>query len=158
MGTSAAAEDAFTVHEDSQSLKREVLDLDRDLRVLEEKLLYPAAGRFTVFVVTDTGIFFRLDSVRVLLDGTEIGRYTYSPIAERALLRGAAHQIYVGNATGGGHQLVAFLSGRNAKGKPYRRGVSLGFDQTANPQVIELRVSDSGDLQQAEFTARIVPQ
>src|SRR6266403_726631 len=55
-----------------QDTKSEVIELNRDLMVLEEELLFPASTQVAVFVSMDVGKLFDLDSVQVKLDkGTD---------------------------------------------------------------------------------------
>ena len=49
-----------------QDLKNTVLDLNRDLFILEEELLYPANTQVGFFLSMDVGEFFALDSVQQL--------------------------------------------------------------------------------------------
>ena len=42
-----------------QTLKKEVLEINRDLYVLEEELLFPANTQIAVFVSVDVGDFYR---------------------------------------------------------------------------------------------------
>ncbi|MDB5971877.1 MAG: helix-turn-helix, AraC type [Hydrocarboniphaga sp.] len=157
MAAAEAAEDARLVDDDSQNLKREILELDRDLRVLEDQTLYPAPTRVAVFVAMDIGAFFKLQSLRIQLDGREVAQHTYTDAETAALIRGATQQLYVGNAAGGAHQLLAVFTGIGPHGRPYRRAASLDFDQSAGPRNIELRVGDGENRQQPEFTARVWP-
>src|SRR4051812_39723411 len=48
---------------DVQDLKKQVLDLNKDLFLLEEELLFPSNTQVAVFVSMDVGDFFGLDSV-----------------------------------------------------------------------------------------------
>src|SRR6185437_2053388 len=57
---SASAPAGGPVDEQVQSLKSDVLDLNRDLFVLEQELLYPANTQVAVFVSIDAGTFFAL--------------------------------------------------------------------------------------------------
>jgi hypothetical protein len=71
----AASEDAARKHTSTldtriQTLKKEVLDLNRDLFLLEEDLLFPANTQFTVFVSMDIGMLFDLESVQPHLGRT----------------------------------------------------------------------------------------
>ena len=61
-----------TLDEDIQSLKTSVMDLNRDLFLLEEELLFPANTQVAVFVSMDVGEFFALDSVQITLDGENV--------------------------------------------------------------------------------------
>jgi hypothetical protein len=69
--TEAAAE-VRTVDQDVQALKKELVDLNRDLFRLEEELLYPASTQVAVFLSVNVGTFFALDSVQLKVDGKEV--------------------------------------------------------------------------------------
>src|SRR6185437_1851030 len=85
------------VDEQVQSLKSDVLDLNRDLFVLEQELLYPANTQVAVFVAMDAGTFFALDSVQLKIDGKEVADYLYTPREVHALVQGGVQRLYVGN-------------------------------------------------------------
>jgi len=57
-----------TLDEDVQDLKKQVLDLNRDLFLLEEELLFPSNTQTAVFISMDVGEFFGLDSVELKID------------------------------------------------------------------------------------------
>ena len=57
-----------TLDEDVQGLKKQVLDLNRDLFLLEEELLFPSNTQTAVFISMDVGEFFGLDSVELRID------------------------------------------------------------------------------------------
>src|SRR6185312_2323984 len=71
-----------------QSLKSDVLDLNRDLFVLEQELLYPANTQVEVYVAMDAGTFFALDSVRLKIEGKELANCLYNPREVKALVQG----------------------------------------------------------------------
>ena len=66
--------------EDVQALKKEVLDLNRDLFLLEEELLFPANSQVAFFLSMDVGEYFELDSVQLTIDGKEVANYLLSLI------------------------------------------------------------------------------
>ena len=55
--------DTRGLDQEVQGLKKDVVDLNRDLFVLEEELLFPANTQVAVFLSMDVGDFFALDSV-----------------------------------------------------------------------------------------------
>ena len=61
-----------------QSLKQEVIELNRDLLVLEEELLFPATTQVAVFLSMDVGKFFQLDSVQLKIDDKVVANYLYT--------------------------------------------------------------------------------
>jgi hypothetical protein len=63
--SAAPAEDRSALDAEVQGLRREVVDLNRDLFMLEEDLLFPASTQVAVFVSMDVGTFFALDSVQL---------------------------------------------------------------------------------------------
>jgi hypothetical protein len=85
------------VDTEMQSLKDEVLDLNRELFMLEEELLFPANTQVAVFVSMDVGEFFALDSVQLRIDDKPISNYLYTERELKALLRGGVHRLYLGN-------------------------------------------------------------
>jgi len=61
-----------TLDEDVQDLKKQVLDLNRDLLLLEEELLFPSNTQTAVFISMDVGEFFGLDSVELKIDNKDV--------------------------------------------------------------------------------------
>jgi len=153
----AAAGDAGsfrTLDEEVQDLKKLAVDLNRDLFLLEEELLFPANTQVAIFVSMDVGEFFALDSVEVLLDDKNVSNYLYTEREVDALIRGGVQRVYVGNVRAGEHELVAFFTGAGPHDRDYRRGASLTFDKGIGPKYIELTISDSENALQPEFVVR----
>ena len=134
-----------------QSLKSDVLDLNRDLFVLEQELLYPANTQVAVFVSMDAGTFFALDSVQLKIDGKEVADYLYTPREVHALVQGGVQRLYVGNLKVGKHQLVAFLTGKGPHHLDYTRGATLDFDKDIGAKYLELTITDDQRKLQPQF-------
>ena len=137
-----------------QDLKQEVLDLNRDLFVLEEELLFPASTQIAVFLSVDVGEFFQLDSVQLKLDNKVVTNYLYTEREHAALLRGGVHRLYLGNLRTGRHELVAVFTGKGTHERDYRRGTTLVFDKQTEPKYIELKVRDIQKKLQPEFEVK----
>jgi hypothetical protein len=138
-----------------QDTKNEVIQLNRDLLVLEEELLFPANTQVAVFVSMDVGKLFALDSVQVKLDDKEVANYLYTPSEVQALHRGGVQRLYVGNLRSGSHELVAFFTGKGPYDRDYRRGATVKFDKSTDPKYIELQITDSAGKIQPEFAVKI---
>jgi hypothetical protein len=138
-----------------QDVKGDVIQLNRDLLVLEEELLFPANTQVAVFVSVDVGKLFDLDSVQVKLDDKEVANYLYTPAEIVALHRGGVQRIYLGNLRAGPHELVAFFTGKGPHDRDYRRGTTLKFDKTTDPKYIELQIKDSTGALQPEFAVKV---
>jgi len=128
-----------------------VVDLNRDLFVLEEELLFPANTQVALFVSMDVGSFFALDSVSVKIDNREVSNYLYTPREAAALVKGGVQRLYVGNLKSGSHELVALFSGKGPNERDYRRGASVKFEKGVGAKYLELRISDRVRSQQPEF-------
>jgi hypothetical protein len=138
-----------------QDTKGEVIQLNRDLMVLEEELLFPASTQVAVFVSMDVGKLFDLDSVQVRLDDKEVANYLYTPSEVQALHRGGVQRVYLGNLKAGSHELVAFFTGGGPHRRDYKRGATVKFDKGTDPKYIELRIKDSTGKMQPEFDVKI---
>jgi hypothetical protein len=155
-GPSAVASEDTTrgLDEQIQDLKKQVVDLNRDLFVLEEELLFPANTQVAVFVSMDVGDFFALDSVVLKIDNREVSNYLYTPREATALAKGGVQRMYVGNLKAGKHELVAFFSGQGPNQRDYRRGASVKFEKGVGAKYLELKISDRARRAQPEFVIK----
>jgi hypothetical protein len=152
----SAATDAEsrTLDEQVQDLKKLAVDLNRDLFLLEEELLFPANTQVAIFISMDVGEFFALDSVEIRLDDKDVTSYLYTEREVDALLRGGVQRVFVGNLRAGEHELVAMFTGGGTHERDYRRGASLVFEKGIGPKFIELTISDRESKLQPEFVVR----
>jgi hypothetical protein len=150
-GAAADAGDFKTLDQEVQSMKKDVIDLNKDLFVLEEELLFPANTQVAVYVSMDVGTFFALDSVTVKIDNKQVKNYLYTAREADALLKGGVQQIYLGNLKVGKHELVAFFSGKGPVERDYRRGATINFDKGVGAKYLELKISDKVAKHQPEF-------
>lgn len=148
---SAQREEFRALDKDVQSLKKEVLDLNRDLFLLEEELLFPANSQVAFFISMDVGEYFELDSVQIKIDGKEVANYLYTAREADALVRGGVHRVHMANLKTGEHELVAIFTGKGPNIRDYRRGATLVFDKTIGAKYVELEITDRVKKQQPEF-------
>lgn len=138
-----------------QDLKKQVLNLNRDLFMLEEDLLFPANTQFSVFLSMDAGNLFDLDSVQLRLDDKVVANHLYTEREVKALQRGGVQRLYLGNLPSGKHELVAYFTGRGPSKRDYRRGTTIKIDKSADPQFVELKISDNSRKEQPEFVVKV---
>jgi len=137
-----------------QDLKQDVLDLNRDLFMLEEELLFPANTQVAVFLSMDVSNYFEIDSVQLRLDNKQVANYLYTEREVDGLNRGGVQRLYLGNVKFGQHELVAFFTGKGPQGRDYRRGTTITFRKGEGAKFLELRVSDRQRAQQPEFVIK----
>lgn len=146
-----AAPDTQALDEEVQTLKKDAVDLNRELFMLEEELLFPANTQVAVFLSMDVGEFFALDSVQIKMDGREVGNYLYTQREAEALLKGGVHRVYLGNLKVGDHELVAIFTGKGPNDREYRRGASARFAKAVGAKYLELKITDRQLRGQPEF-------
>jgi hypothetical protein len=149
--TPPASGEFKSLDQDVQSLKKEVLDLNRELFVLEEDLLFPANTQIAVFVSMDVGTFFALDTLTIKIDNKEVGNYLYTEREAQALLKGGVQRVFIGNLKAGQHELVAFFTGKGPHVRDYRRGATLKLEKGVGAKYVELKISDKAAKEQPEF-------
>lgn len=143
-----------SLDEEVQALKKEVLDLNRELFVLEEELLFPANTQVAVFVSMDVGEFFALDSVTLKLDNKEVANYLYTEREAQALLKGGVHRVFIGNLKAGEHELIALFTGQGPNQRDYRRGATIKVEKGVGAKYVELKISDKAVKAQPEFIVK----
>jgi hypothetical protein len=146
--------DTRALDETVQELKQDVVDLNKELFVLEEELLFPANTQVAVFVSMDIGEFFALDSLSLKIDNKEVANYMYTPREAEALLKGGVHRVYLGNLKVGEHQLVAFFAGKGPNDRDYKRGANLKFEKGVGAKYLELKITDRQRKAQPEFAIK----
>jgi hypothetical protein len=152
--SNAPPADFKTLDQEVQGLKKDVIDLNKDLFVLEEELLFPANTQVALYVSMDVGTFFALDSVTVKIDNKEVKNYLYTAREADALLKGGVQQIYLGNLKVGKHELVAFFTGKGPVERDYKRGATISFDKGVGAKYLELKITDRVAKHQPEFAIK----
>ncbi len=151
---SESREQFRSLDQDVQTLKKEVLDLNRDLFLLEEELLFPANSQVAFFISMDVGEYFELDSVNIKIDGKEVANYLYTAREADALIRGGVHRVHMANLKTGEHELVAIFTGEGPHVRDYRRGATMTFDKGIGAKYVELEITDRVKKQQPEFVIK----
>ena len=123
-----------------QSLKKEVLTVNRDLFILEEDLLFPSGTQVNVFVSIDASDYFSLDGVTLKINNRPISNHLYTKRELDALYRGAVQRLYTGNLPTGEHELVAIVTGQGPEGRDFRRAVSVDFAKNSGTKYVELKI------------------
>lgn len=150
-----AEEKSPALEKQVQNLKQEVLDLNKELFILEEDLLFPANTQFSVFLSMDIGQLFDLDSVQINIDGKNIANHLYTQREIRALKRGGVQRIYLGNIASGKHELVAFFTGKGPSKRDFKRGTTIEIEKSSSPLFVELKIIDDLAKQQPVFKTKV---
>ncbi len=138
-----------------RDLKKQVLQLNKDLFLLEEDLLFPANTQFSVFLSLDAGQLFGLDAVQLKVDDKIVANHLYTDRELSALKRGGVQRLFIGNLPTGEHEIIAIFVGTGPQGRDYRRAESLNIEKGEDPLFVELRITDDPTKEQPAFTSRV---
>ncbi|UCE90572.1 MAG: AraC family transcriptional regulator [Pseudomonadota bacterium] len=138
-----------------QSLKNDVLELNRNLTVLEKDFLAPASTRVTVFLSMDTNETFDLGSVELRLNNKVVATHLYTERELRALQRGGAPRLFEGALPPGEHELVAYFRGAGEDNRDYRRGLTKSFEKGTRPQYLEIQIFNVKTKRQPEIDLKV---
>ena len=112
-----------------ETLKQAMVNLNRDLFILEEDLLFPSSTQVAVYLAMNVGEYFALDAVEIRVDGEVKTYYLYTDRQVNALYRGGVQRLYVGNVSQGKHTLSAYFVGIGPQNREYKRAVSIEFEK-----------------------------
>lgn len=138
---------------DLQSMKGELLNLNRDITQLENELLFPSAET-AVVVAVEAGAGVRITDLSVQIDDRPVGYHYYSDQEFTALTKGGMHRIYAGNLSSGQHTIKAVMSGTDPGGKEYQRTATYTFTKSATRKIIEVKAADNPTHTQGEIRFR----
>ena len=146
-----AKKDPETMQQEMQQLKEKILQVNRDLFILEEDLLFPSSTQVNVFVSFDALEYFQLDGVTLKLNDRPISNHLYTERELKAMNRGAVQRLFTGNLPVGEHELVAVVTGVGPEGRDYKRAVSIAFEKTSGTKYIELKIEGDDLRKQPGF-------
>lgn len=138
---------------DLQSMKGELLNLNREITQLENDLLFPSSET-AIVIALEAGAGVTISDVSVYIDDRSVGYHYYSEQELSALSKGGMQRLYGGNLTSGQHVLKAIMTGTDPNGKEYQRTATYSFNKGATRKVIEVKAADNASHTQGEIRFR----
>lgn len=138
----ASRQEMRSLDEQVQAIKSDVLGIASELSLLEERLLYPSNTQLAVFIALAKEDSFRLDAVRIQIDGRLAAHYIYSHKELDALQGGGVQRIYTGNIPTGQHQLEVSVVGKLPNGNDFSRSEDFAFTKDIEPRLIRIVLAD----------------
>lgn len=130
-----------------QSIKIKAVELNSQLRKLEERLVFPAHTQTLIFLSLKEDSNIRPQSIRLDIDNTDFINHIYLQEEIHALLSGGIQRLYTGNIIPGEHKLTATLIELLPDGTTLKTDVTYEFTKTEITKYIELvigqNISDS---------------
>lgn len=130
--------------EQVQDIKKDVLGISAELTQLEEKLIYPSNTQVSVFVSFEEGTKFRLDAVKIKVDGKDVSHHIYTFKELEALQSGGIQRIYTGNIRAGEHTLDVSINSKSSGKAVDLQSASHKFTKSVEPKLIEVVLGGSG--------------
>ncbi len=146
MAEEVSQEQIKGLDEQVQDIKEDVLSISSELGQLEEKLLYPSNTQVSVFVSFDEGTNFRLDAVKIKIDGQDVSSHIYTFKELEALRAGGVQRLYTGNVRAGDHTLDVSLVSKASGGDGVTQVASHKFTKSVKPALIEVHLAGSGSI------------
>lgn len=137
-----------TISKGIQGLKDDVVSLNKDLRSMEETLLFPSSTKYSVFVSMSPGDYFTLESIKLKLDGKLVATHIYSEAQRQALSRGGVQKLYITNLNEGKHTATAFFTGLGPNGRAYKLANTVDFEKGNAGEFLQLAIRYKGDVQE----------
>ena len=153
MQISVAAEidEDTALDEQIESVKKDVLNINRELFILEEELLFPGSTQASFFVSMDTGTFFNLEGVELKYKNKTVASHVYTKRELIALKKGGIQRLHIGNVAEGEQTFVAIFTGTGPSGRDFKRGADIVFEKTDDPAFFEIKITDNESKEQPTF-------
>jgi len=123
-----------------QILKREIIDLNRDIRLLEEEVLYPAERQLVVFVSLAVDDISHIDRVSIRLGDRLLAQHEYSAGEFAALQDGGVHRLYEGRLEPGTHYLDIAFDGSRIDGEAFAARTLAKITKRTAAKTLELQL------------------
>lgn len=150
-----AQDESQGISREIEELKNDVLELNRDLFILEEDLLFSANTQISIFVSVDVDGLFELDSVKLKLDDKVVSNYLYTAREANALNRGGIQRLYIGNLTSGEHEITALFIGKGPNKRDFKRAVTKVIEKTDGAKFVELKIAGDISKEQPDFIVKV---
>jgi len=127
-----------------QEIKSDVLNIAAELGNLEERLLFPSNTQVSVFVSVADDENFRLDAIKIEINGELATHHIYSYQELEALHKGGLQRAYTGNIMTGAHELRVTMLGKLANGKDISESGSYSFTKGVTPKTLGISLAAPG--------------
>lgn len=109
--------------DDVSALKKQALEINRDLLIVEEESFIPPSSQLVVFLSLRKQTLSKRGEVQVKLevDNTVVANHSYTAEELNALIQGGMHRLYLGNLPVGPHTVTVAVDGVTRDNTTQRR-------------------------------------
>ena len=137
-----------------QAIKEQILEINRDILLLEEMSLYPHGQQLVVLVSVAKDSPVNPDTIALQLDGQAVSQHRYSGSEGDALQEGGVHRLYTGRLSDGKHSLEISVTGKQAKDRVFNQQRSVTITKTPGRKYMELHLGPGKDAAEPVLTVR----
>ena len=139
----ARSETADKAAADTEALKYEAVDLISQLHRLEQKLLYPAHTRVSIFLSAAQNSPVDPHSVSLEIDNNKVTDHMYTQREASALKSGGIQRLHTGNMLTGKHRLQVSFRQIQKDGSIRTHKLEYKFDKDDKAEYIEIIVDST---------------
>lgn len=136
----AGLQEFQSLDEQVQTLKEEVLKINHELMLLEEKLVYPSSSQVAIFVSVEPSQKFSLDSIELKLDNKTVSRHIYTYREMEALRKGGVQRLHTGNLVSGTHKIDVTVAGHTTSNNAYKSNAGFSIKKQTGPKLVEVKI------------------
>ncbi len=148
------ASEPVDIAQRAEQLKKELIELNRELYQFEEELLHPANTQLALFLAIDPDSNFVLDSIELRLNDEIVTTHLYQEKELAALKKGGIQRLYLGSLVDGQHKLSARFNGQGSNSRYYRRKKALNFTKGDSAKYIQLIITENGRTREPLFKVK----
>ena len=141
LASPAHSESGSMPQADTEALRYEAIELISRLQRLEEKLLYPAHTRVSVFLSVSENSKVQPHSISIAIDGSQVTDHVYTQKEISALHSGGIQRLYTGNTLMGKHKLRVSIRQTAKDGGVRTHALDYKFNKDENAEHIEIVVN-----------------
>ena len=132
--------------EQVQDIKKDVLAISSELKLLEEKLLFPSNTQMSLFISVSKASQYTLDAVQIKIDDRPVAHHIYSFKEVGALQRGGVQRIYTGNLRTGDHKIDVTVNGSKQNSEQETNRSSFTINKGVGAKLVEISLGAGDSL------------
>jgi hypothetical protein len=137
-----------------QAIKEDILEINRELFLLEALTRDPHGEELVVLVSVADDSPAHPDRISVLLDGETVSRHVYTESERLALQEGGIHRIYSGGLDSGRHVLEISMTGKLSRGKDFQQQLRFPLTKKPGRTHMEVHLGPGRNAAKPEITMR----
>lgn len=142
LGSAAANEELRGIDEQIQTLKKEVIQINSELSLLEEKLLFPSSTQTAIFVSMPDSVAYIPDSIELRIDDQVVANHLYIFREVDSLKQGGVQRLIMTNMTSGMHKLDVKLISRTQGGEVVEALGEFSVEKGIDPVFVEIQMRE----------------